>query len=203
MRPEAFAYVAAGAGNGRTLAANRAAFDGWRIVPRMLRDVEHRDTSVELFGQRLAEPVPARAGRRARARPRRGGLRGRASRPRHGHDDGVLQPGVEADGGPGPDPRGLPALVPAVLEPVGRARREPRDAGRAVRMRSDRGHARHDDARLAHARPRGRIPAVPARQGDRAVHERPRVPAADHRRGRGVRPRPARSRARRWPRSAR
>jgi lactate 2-monooxygenase len=56
MRPEAFAYVAAGAGNGRTLAANRAAFDGWRIVPRMLRDVERRDTSVELFGQRLDSP---------------------------------------------------------------------------------------------------------------------------------------------------
>ena len=56
MRPEAFAYVAAGAGNGRTLAANRAAFDGWRIVPRMLRDVERRDTTVELFGQRLPSP---------------------------------------------------------------------------------------------------------------------------------------------------
>ncbi len=56
MRPEAFAYVAAGAGNERTLAANRAAFDRWRIVPRMLRDVERRDTSVELFGQRLESP---------------------------------------------------------------------------------------------------------------------------------------------------
>ncbi len=56
MRPEAFAYVAAGAGNERTLAANRYAFDRWRIVPRMLRDVEHRDTSVELFGRRLRSP---------------------------------------------------------------------------------------------------------------------------------------------------
>ena len=56
MRPEAFAYVAAGAGNERTLAANRAAFDHWRIVPRMLRDVERRDTSVELFGRRLPHP---------------------------------------------------------------------------------------------------------------------------------------------------
>ena len=56
MRPEAFAYVAAGAGNERTVAANRAAFDRWRIVPRMLRDVEQRDTSVELFGQRLPSP---------------------------------------------------------------------------------------------------------------------------------------------------
>ena len=56
MRPEAFAYVAAGAGNERTVAANREAFDRWRIVPRVLRDVERRDTSVELFGQRLSSP---------------------------------------------------------------------------------------------------------------------------------------------------
>jgi lactate 2-monooxygenase len=56
MRPEAFDYVAAGAGNERTVAANRAAFDRWRIVPRMLRDVERRDTSVELFGERLPSP---------------------------------------------------------------------------------------------------------------------------------------------------
>ena len=56
MRPEAFAYVAAGAGNERTVAANREAFDCWRIVPRVLRDVERRDTSVELFGQRLPSP---------------------------------------------------------------------------------------------------------------------------------------------------
>ena len=56
MRPEAFAYVAAGAGNERTLAANRAAFDRWRIVPRMLRNVERRDSSVELFGRRLPHP---------------------------------------------------------------------------------------------------------------------------------------------------
>jgi lactate 2-monooxygenase len=56
MRPEAFGYVAAGAGNERTVAANRAAFDRWRVVPRMLRDVERRDTSVELFGRRLSHP---------------------------------------------------------------------------------------------------------------------------------------------------
>jgi len=56
MRPEAFAYVAAGAGNEQTVASNRAAFQRWRIVPRMLRDVERRDTSIELFGQRLPSP---------------------------------------------------------------------------------------------------------------------------------------------------
>ncbi len=56
LRAEAYAYIAAGAGNERTLHANRAAFDRWRIVPRMLRDVELPDTSIELFGRRLESP---------------------------------------------------------------------------------------------------------------------------------------------------
>jgi lactate 2-monooxygenase len=37
--------------------ANRAAFDRWRIVPRVLRDVETRDRSIELFGRRLPSPL--------------------------------------------------------------------------------------------------------------------------------------------------
>ena len=57
MRPEAFAYVAAGAGAGSTKRANESSFDRWRIVPRMLRDVSERDTSVELFGRRIAAPL--------------------------------------------------------------------------------------------------------------------------------------------------
>lgn len=56
LSADAFAYIAGGAGNERTIAANRAAFDRWRIVPRMLRDVERRDTSTELFGHRLPGP---------------------------------------------------------------------------------------------------------------------------------------------------
>jgi lactate 2-monooxygenase len=56
MTPEAFAYVAGGAGTGATMRANRAAFDRWRIVPRMLRDVAERDTSVDLFGRTLPSP---------------------------------------------------------------------------------------------------------------------------------------------------
>jgi lactate 2-monooxygenase len=56
MSREAFAYVAAGAGNEDTVRANRAAFRRWRIVPRMLRDVSERDTTVELFGHRLPGP---------------------------------------------------------------------------------------------------------------------------------------------------
>jgi lactate 2-monooxygenase len=56
MSPEAFAYVAGGAGVEATVRANREAFDRRRIVPRVLRDVSVRDTSIELFGRRL--PVP-------------------------------------------------------------------------------------------------------------------------------------------------
>jgi lactate 2-monooxygenase len=56
MRRDAFAYVAAGAGTGDSVRGNRRALERWRIVPRMLRDVSERDTSVELFGRR--HPVP-------------------------------------------------------------------------------------------------------------------------------------------------
>src|SRR3954447_8918043 len=52
----AFAYVAAGAGTEGTVKANREAFDRWRIVPRVLRDVSQRDTTVELFGRSLPSP---------------------------------------------------------------------------------------------------------------------------------------------------
>ncbi|HEU4480610.1 MAG TPA: lactate 2-monooxygenase [Actinomycetota bacterium] len=57
MSPEARSYVEGGAGAGSTMDANRAAFDRWRILPRMLVDVAERDLSVELFGERLAAPV--------------------------------------------------------------------------------------------------------------------------------------------------
>jgi lactate 2-monooxygenase len=56
MSKEAFAYIAGGAGTESTVSANRAAFERWRIVPRMLRDVSARDTSIELFGVRLPAP---------------------------------------------------------------------------------------------------------------------------------------------------
>lgn len=56
MSVEAFAYIAGGAGLEETMRANRAAFEEVRIVPRVLRDVSTRDTSVELFGRRLPAP---------------------------------------------------------------------------------------------------------------------------------------------------
>ncbi len=57
MSSEAYAYVAAGAGAERTKAANREAFDRWRIVPRMLRDASERRLETELFGRTLPAPL--------------------------------------------------------------------------------------------------------------------------------------------------
>ncbi|HET7536087.1 MAG TPA: lactate 2-monooxygenase [Candidatus Didemnitutus sp.] len=57
MTADAWAYIAGGAGREATMDANRTAFERWRIVPRVLRDVEKRDLSIELFGQRLASPL--------------------------------------------------------------------------------------------------------------------------------------------------
>ena len=57
LLPQAYDYIAGGASGGRTMRANLAAFDHWRIVPRMLRDVSHRDLSVELLGHTLPAPV--------------------------------------------------------------------------------------------------------------------------------------------------
>lgn len=59
MSRAAWAYVAGSAGSENTAAANRAAFDRHRIVPRMLRDVSERDLSINLFGQRLNTPLIA------------------------------------------------------------------------------------------------------------------------------------------------
>src|SRR5690606_20947597 len=56
MSPEAFAYIAGGAGIENTMHSNRSAFNRWRIVPRMLRDVSTADTSLDLFGDSLPSP---------------------------------------------------------------------------------------------------------------------------------------------------
>lgn len=59
MSSEAWAYVAGSSGNEATAAANRAALDRWKIVPRMLRDASTRDIGIELFGYRYPSPVLA------------------------------------------------------------------------------------------------------------------------------------------------
>ncbi|GAA1898846.1 lactate 2-monooxygenase [Streptantibioticus ferralitis] len=57
LGPGPVGYVAGSAGSGRTAEANRKALDRWQIVPRMLRDVQRRDLSVELLGARLPAPL--------------------------------------------------------------------------------------------------------------------------------------------------
>jgi L-lactate dehydrogenase (cytochrome) len=57
LTPEAFGYVAGAAGSGSTARANRAAFERWRIVPRLLRDVSVRDLSTTVLGTPMPAPV--------------------------------------------------------------------------------------------------------------------------------------------------
>ena len=57
LPPELKTYIAGGSGTEATQRANVAAFDQWALVPRMLRATAERDTSVELFGTRLASPL--------------------------------------------------------------------------------------------------------------------------------------------------
>ena len=57
MSPQAYAYIAGGAGNESALRGNRAAFEKYKILPRMLRDVSTCDISVKLFNQKLPSPL--------------------------------------------------------------------------------------------------------------------------------------------------
>jgi isopentenyl diphosphate isomerase/L-lactate dehydrogenase-like FMN-dependent dehydrogenase len=57
MSRRAWGYVAGSAGAEATAAANRAALDGVRLVPRMLRDVSRRDLGVEFLGRARATPL--------------------------------------------------------------------------------------------------------------------------------------------------
>ncbi|KAF7508109.1 hypothetical protein GJ744_009550 [Endocarpon pusillum] len=54
----AYNYAAGGAGLEKTVAANREAFDLWRIIPQVMHDVSpQRNLSTSLFGRRLPAPV--------------------------------------------------------------------------------------------------------------------------------------------------
>lgn len=56
LAPEAYAYLG-GAGLEETMAANRADFSAWRIVPRMLTDVSARSLAATIHGQAAAAPL--------------------------------------------------------------------------------------------------------------------------------------------------
>src|SRR6187455_1130912 len=57
MTPEAFGYIAGGAGEETTITNNKEAFNKWQIVPRMMGDVSQRSIAVELFGIKFPTPV--------------------------------------------------------------------------------------------------------------------------------------------------
>jgi len=57
MSPEAWAYLHGSSGTESTAEANAEAFERWRIVPRVLRDVSERDLGVTLFGHRYPTPL--------------------------------------------------------------------------------------------------------------------------------------------------
>jgi lactate 2-monooxygenase len=50
-------YIEGGAGLRETMRANRQAFDAWRIVPRMLRDVSERTLERTVLGTKMPAPV--------------------------------------------------------------------------------------------------------------------------------------------------
>jgi 4-hydroxymandelate oxidase len=57
LNPGHFAYMAQGSDDGRTLAANRAAFERIQLRPRRLVDVANVDLSLDLMGQRFDSPI--------------------------------------------------------------------------------------------------------------------------------------------------
>ncbi|UUI03547.1 lactate 2-monooxygenase [Oceanobacillus jeddahense] len=52
-----FYYIAGGAGSEKTMRANLKALSKQEIIPRMLRNVDQRDLSVNLFGQKYPFPI--------------------------------------------------------------------------------------------------------------------------------------------------
>ena len=57
LTPMAFAYIAGGAGDERTMRRNTEAFGGIRLKPRVLVDVSKVDPSVTVLGQSLPHPI--------------------------------------------------------------------------------------------------------------------------------------------------
>src|SRR5215207_3137740 len=57
LSPMAWDYVAGGSGDEVTLQGNRAAFDRWRLLPRVLRGLREVSTATAVLGQEIALPV--------------------------------------------------------------------------------------------------------------------------------------------------
>ena len=57
MHKLAYDFIAGGVEDELTLQANREAFKRWFLVPRVMTDVSNVDTSLELFGTKLEQPI--------------------------------------------------------------------------------------------------------------------------------------------------
>jgi 4-hydroxymandelate oxidase len=57
LSPMAWHYVAGGSGDEITLRSNRAAFERWRLLPRILRGLRDVSTATTVLGQPIALPV--------------------------------------------------------------------------------------------------------------------------------------------------
>ena len=57
MHPSAWAYFCAGAGDEVMLRREREAFERLRLVPRVLRGVDHADTSTTVLGTPIRAPI--------------------------------------------------------------------------------------------------------------------------------------------------
>src|SRR5829696_54536 len=57
LAPMAFDFVAGGSGDEATLRGNRAAFDRWRLLPRVLRGLRDVSTPTSVLGQEITLPV--------------------------------------------------------------------------------------------------------------------------------------------------
>src|SRR5215213_5145792 len=57
LSPMTWHYVAGGSGDQVTLRSNRAAFDRWRLLPRMLRGLREVSTATTVLGQNISLPV--------------------------------------------------------------------------------------------------------------------------------------------------
>ena len=57
LSAEAMGYIVPSAGSGSTARANSAAFEKWRLTPRMLRGSTERDLSCTILGTKMPAPV--------------------------------------------------------------------------------------------------------------------------------------------------
>jgi len=150
LTPEAFAYIAGGAGLETTIDANRAAFDRWKIVPRMLHDITHRDTRVELLGMQLPAPfLLSPIGVLEMAHPQADRAAAQAAA-----KEGIpfifsSQSGICTYGTYCCCDEGRAALVPTLLEQEPGVGRQFCKTGRSLRLWCDCRHAGYHHARLA------------------------------------------------------